>query len=160
MAYSPVVPRSFWATRGAASPRRDVGVGQEGRPLGTAHTQVGQAHGGGQGEGDGKPGQTAQNEAPYTLQRLSCNRALPIGLIAENGSKVANNVDNAKNKASRGKECQITFISVAIWCFPARNEFVKSGSISKRIVWIIIRIVENFNNQHYNKDKNQGCVEI
>ena len=36
----------------------------------------------------------------YYLQRLSCNRALPIGLIAENGSKVANNVDNAKNKAS------------------------------------------------------------
>ena len=61
---------------------------------------------------------------------------------------------------TRGKECQITFISIAIWCFPARNEFVKSGSISKRIVWIIIRIVENFNNQHYNKDKNQGCVEI
>ena len=52
MAYPPVVPSNFWATGGA---------------------EVGQPHGGGQGEGDGKPDQSACYEAPDSLQRLSCH---------------------------------------------------------------------------------------
>ena len=34
------------------------------------------------------------------LKRFGCDRALPICLIAENGSEITNNVNNAKHKAT------------------------------------------------------------
>ena len=46
----------------------DIIVSQHGRALGGGEAQVGQAHGGGQGEGDGKPDQTSADEAPDALE--------------------------------------------------------------------------------------------
>ena len=46
----------------------DIVLGQHGRPLGGGEAQVGQAHRGGQGEGDGKPDQASRDETPNTLE--------------------------------------------------------------------------------------------
>ena len=100
MAYSPVLPRSFCATRGATRPEddtrgflilkvtclkhvvcvftsADVGVCQEWRSLSAAEADVGQSHGGGEGERDGEPREAAEDEAPNALQRFGSHRALP-----------------------------------------------------------------------------------
>ena len=46
----------------------DVLIREQGRALRAAQAKVGQSHGGGQGEGDGEPGQSAGYEAPHSLQ--------------------------------------------------------------------------------------------
>ena len=45
----------------------DVLIGEHGGALGGGEAEVGEAHGGGQGEGDGEPDQPARDEPPHAL---------------------------------------------------------------------------------------------
>ena len=67
----------------------DFFVGQERRPLVGGEGDVSQAHSGGHGERDGKPGQTAEQKAQHSLPWLGRHAALPVRLVHEDRAKVA-----------------------------------------------------------------------
>ena len=65
-----VLPRGaeeLLGDKGRGEALADVLVSEHGGALGGGEAQVGQAHGGGQGKGDGEPDQASADEAPYTL---------------------------------------------------------------------------------------------
>ena len=64
----------------------DVLVSEERSSLSRGESKVGEAHGGGQSEGDGEPDQPPGDEAPDSLQRLGRNGGLPVGLVTEHSS--------------------------------------------------------------------------
>ena len=66
----------------------DVRVTEQWRPLMGAEGNVGQAHGGGEGEGHREPNQPSKQEAPHALPRLRSYGALPIRLVNKYRSKI------------------------------------------------------------------------
>ena len=64
----------------------DVLVAEHGLALGGGEAEVGEAHGGGQGEGDGEPDQPARDEPPHTLTTAA---QCTVGqIIYRNGSYI------------------------------------------------------------------------
>ena len=123
-------------------------ISEHGRTLGRAETKVGEAHGGGQGEGDGEPDETTCDEAPDSLERFSSHRTLPVGLVTEHGAEVTNNVDNAEDEATGAEEGEVGATLVAhvlIRSLPAGDEVKHRLGVSKGVLRVVKRIVENLN---------------
>jgi len=49
---------------------------------------------------------------------------------------------------------------VPFWCFPTGYEIEDGLGVTERILRVIERIVENLNNQHQDKNKDQSGVKI
>ena len=80
------------------------------------------------------------------LKGLGSNRTLPVGLVTEDGAKVADNVDNAKDEAARAEEGEVGATLVAhvlIRSLPAGDEVKHRLGVSKGVLRVVKRIVEN-----------------
>ena len=80
------------------------------------------------------------------LEGLSSHRTLPISLVAEDSSKVTDNVDNAKDEAAGAEEGEVGAALVAhvlVRSLPAGDEVKYRLGVSKRILRVVKRVVEN-----------------
>ena len=97
------------------------------------------------------------------LQGLGSNGALPVGLVTEDGAKVADNVDNAKDEAARAEEGEVGATLVAhflVRSLPARDEVKHGLGVSKGVFRVVKRVVEHLDDKHQDEDKDEGGVEV
>jgi hypothetical protein len=73
----------------------------------------GEAHGGGEGERDGKPAEAADDEALDGTLGPGGDGALPIALVKENGAEVADDVDDAEDEATLRRHGEVRAAAVA-----------------------------------------------
>ena len=86
------------------------------------------------------------------LQGLCSHRALPVCLVTEDSAKVSNNVDNSKDESSRAEEGEVGASLVAhvlIRSLPAGDEVKHRLGVSKGVLRVVKRIVENLNMKHW-----------
>ena len=86
----------------------------------------GETHGGGEGEGDGEPNETAEEVTLGGGARLGRDGGLPVRLVDENGTEVTNDVDDTEDDTTLREHGQVR----ALLVFGHRTAVLVGGKAS------------------------------